>query len=84
LGASRIVALSAVWSMLAICAPGYSARERKHDWLVVYNGRTYAGLPLGEHGPRRDPETFAGHVRHLVRKLDIEGCAREHMPEIFD
>lgn len=40
-------------------------------------------MPLGGHGNRRDPETFAGHVRQLARQLDIVDCARKYLPEAY-
>jgi len=68
---ARLVRLTDVWRMLDNCLPGYEPLEKPHHWAVKYRGRIYPKLPLGPHGPRRNPETFAGHVRSLVKFFEI-------------
>lgn len=69
---ARLVGLDAVWEMLNHCLPGYVPIEKPHHWSVKHNGRIYPKLPLGPHGKRHNPETFAGHVRSMVRFFEIK------------
>ena len=69
--------------MLDACAPGYTRRETDHFHQVSYRGKTYRALPLGKHGARHNPEIEAGHVRALVRHLEILDCAKRELPRIF-
>jgi hypothetical protein len=81
--AVRVIALKAVWEMLMKCAIGYNRRATKHYWRVTYEGKTYATLPLGEHGRRTNPQIEAGHIRKMLRHLGIEECARSQLPDCF-
>jgi hypothetical protein len=69
------VSLSDVWSMLDTCAPGHSRRAREHNWLVIFGGKTYPRLPVGDHGARRHVEIQVGHIRSMVRHFGIFECA---------
>lgn len=69
--------------MLDVCAPGYRRKQREHNWCVMYAGKTYHRLPLGEHGKRADPEVKLGHVKQMVRQLGIEDCAKREIPQLL-
>ncbi len=75
MGTSGTVRLSAVWRMLSICAPGYTAEQKEHHWWVRFEGRVYTALPLGAHGRRHDAEVGRVHVRRMARFLGILACA---------
>jgi hypothetical protein len=75
--ASRLVALNDVWAMLAECAPGYRKKKTDHHWWVMHGNLKYPGLPLGDHGARKNPEIQAGHVRQMIRQLQIEPCGKK-------
>jgi hypothetical protein len=77
------VEIQELWSMLDACAPGYSRKETLHNWRVMWRGRTYPRLLLGKHGKRRNPGVEIGHVRNLVRQLEIPvDCANYHLPQL--
>ena len=65
--------------MLDRCAPGRTRKEREHNWVVMYRGRTYPRLPRGEHGARKNPEIQVGHVKQMVRHFEIEACAKSQI-----
>jgi hypothetical protein len=78
------VALNDVWVMLRRCAAGYDATETDHHYCIRYNGLTYPTLPLGEHGPRHNPEIKRGHVRQMVRQLALEpDCVNRFFPGLL-
>lgn len=72
--------LSQVWAMLAICAPGYAAKERDHHWCVRYKTFVYPTLPKGQHGKGDRGEVQMGKIRQLVRTFQIEECAKRQLP----
>lgn len=77
---ARVVKLNDVWAMLDDCASGHTKRASDHYWIVSYNSKTYRSLPLGPHGKRQNPDIEAGHVRSLVRHLQIpQDCASKHV-----
>ena len=77
---ARVVKLNDVWEMLNECLPGYVATEKPHRWMVKHKGRIFPRLPVGEHGRRVNPETFAGHVRSLVNFFDIPSdCVAKYL-----
>ncbi len=61
--------------MLDDCAPGYTKKEREHNWCVTYNKVPFPRLPRGPHGRRENPEVQIGHLRQMVRLFQIEDCA---------
>jgi len=65
--------------MLATCAPGHTRKERDHHWVVMFNGRTFPSLPKGPHGKRTNPGIQIGHVRQMVRLLEVEACAKQQI-----
>ncbi|MFO8072729.1 MAG: hypothetical protein R6V85_12730 [Polyangia bacterium] len=67
--------------MLKKCAPGYTKKERKHNWLIRYDGKSFPNLPKGAH-KRRKAEIEIGHVRQLVRLFEIEDCAAAEIPAL--
>jgi hypothetical protein len=83
-GASQLIALAAVWSMLNQCLPGWTSRETPHYHRITGpDGRIYPSLPLGAHGHRRDAKVEAGHVRSLARFFKIEACAKVTLPHAY-
>jgi hypothetical protein len=76
------VALKEIRRMLDACAPGARILAKKHRNWVLYNGLTFRGLPLGEHGRRDDPEIEVGHVKRMARHLGILDCAKRHLPAL--
>ncbi len=79
MSSSGTVPLSAIWAMLALCAPGYTKQQKNHNWIIRYKDRTYPRLPLGPHGKRVNPDIQIGHVKTMVRHLGIEECAKQHI-----
>lgn len=73
------IPLKKIWKMLDNCAPGWAKKKNQHNWSVLYNGRTYPRVPLGEHGARHNPSIQIGHVRQMVRFFEIEDCARKQI-----
>ena len=74
--------MSAIRTMLEACAPGFRIEEKLHRNWVRYKGKTFPGLPKGEHG-KGDPEIEIGHVRKLIRFLGIDqSCAEKHLPTL--
>lgn len=66
-------------AMLDVCAPGWSAKPKKHR-LWVYHGKLRVMLPLGKHGSSRsNPEMEVGHVRGLARHFGILDCAQREL-----
>jgi len=77
---AHLVKLNDVWRMLDGCAQGYTKMASRHYWTVGFNKRSYRSLPLGGHGRRKNPEIETGHVRALIRHLQIpEDCAAQYL-----
>ena len=68
--------------MLDACAPGARIVAKEHRNWVLYNGLTYRGLPLGEHGARKNPAIEIGHVRRMARHLNILDCAKKQIQNL--
>lgn len=62
----RLVKLSDVWAMLAVCASGYSQRKTDHHYRVTFNKKLYPSLPRGPHGAG-DKEIEFGHVLKMAK-----------------
>lgn len=70
--------------MLKECAPRFTATETRHHYCTRYNEQTYPTLPLGEHGPRHNPEIKRGHVRQMARQLQLDPtCVNRFFPELL-
>ncbi|MPZ20884.1 MAG: hypothetical protein GEV06_23715 [Luteitalea sp.] len=79
-----LVPLKRVFEMLDACAPGYTATETVHHYRICYQQRTYATLPLGAHGPRHNPEIERGHVRRMIRHLQLDpSCVNQFFPGLL-
>jgi len=69
--------------MLEDCAPGHTVVARVHNYVVHYNGRSFPRLPLGAHGKRDNPSIEMGHVKQMVRQLELEtDCVKSHLPQL--
>jgi hypothetical protein len=69
--------------MLDECAPGHTKKGREHNWFITWNGRSHWRLPRGEHGARKNPDIEIGHVKNLVRQLQIpEDCVAKQLPQL--
>jgi hypothetical protein len=79
---SGCISFKEIREMLDACAPGARIVPKKHRNWVLYNGKTYRNLPLGEHGARKNPEIEIGHVRKLARHFEILPCAKSHIPNL--
>ena len=76
------VRLKNILKMLRKCAPGYTFEEKTHLHWVRYQGRTFR-LPQGKHGVGNNAEIEIGHVRGLVKHLDIDpDCAKRQLPQL--
>jgi len=74
------VLLAAIFEMLDACAPGWTRKDGPHHFRVIYQGRTYPGLPKGEHGRRPGrAEIQKKHVKDLAEFFGILDCARAHL-----
>lgn len=79
-----LVALNDVWAMLKECAPNFTATKTTHHYSVRCNQRTYPTLPLGAHGARHNPEIKRGHVRQMVRQLQLDPkCVNRFFPGLL-
>jgi hypothetical protein len=74
------VSLKEIEDMFDECAPGAVIIPKPHHNWVIWNGRTYRGLPRGKHGARRNPEIEVGHVKRMARFFDILPCAQRVIP----
>ena len=69
--------------MLDACAPGYTMKERDHNYVVRWNGRAFPSLPKGPHGKGERAQIQIGHVKKMVRALGIDfEAATEHIPRL--
>lgn len=83
MGSFGLLPLKQVWAMLKRCAPGHTIETREHNHCIRYNGRTFPNLPLGPHGARTNSETQVGHVKHMVRQLELEiDCVNRELPQL--
>lgn len=66
--------------MLDQCARGHTRSPKTHHWVVTFNALTYHTLPKGAHG-KNDPEIEIGHVKKMVKFLNIgRVCANGMLP----
>jgi hypothetical protein len=81
-----VIIWGAVLEMLEDCAPTFSARIVQHRRLVMFNGKTYRSIRLGEHSDRKREkgvEIPLGKVEGLVRHLEIDkDCAKSKLPQL--
>ncbi len=82
MSSSGTIALADIWAMLDHCAPGHTRKERTHNWVVTFGEKTFPGLPVGEHGARKNPEIQVGKVKQMVRHLGIMECARTQIERL--
>lgn len=77
------VPLKKVLEMLDACAPGYTKKAREHNIVIYYGQHEYPSLPLGKHGKREDPGVQVGHLKNMVKALDLDtDCVRQHLPQL--
>ncbi len=78
------VKLTTVWKMLQKCASDYEAIEGKHYYEIRYKGKTFPRLSTGPHKKNKNQsEIEIGHVRQMVRHLDIDSaCAKRELPAL--
>ena len=76
------VSLRDIEDMLDDCAPGAVIVPKPHHNWVVWNRRTYRGLPRGKHGTRKNPEIEVGHVKRMARFFEILPCAQSRIPAL--
>lgn len=80
---SGTVTLKEIREMLDACAPGARIVAKEHRNWVLYDRKTFRGLPLGKHGrSRENAEVEIGHVRRMARFFAILECARKHLPQL--
>ena len=58
--------------MLNVCAPGHKIKEYMHFYCVMYKQKTYPSLP-------KKSQIDKGHVKKMVRHLEIGDCATKHL-----
>lgn len=69
--------------MLDDCAPGHTVVTRVHNYVVRYKERSFPRLPLGAHGKRDNPDVEVGHVKQMVRQLELPtDCVKRHLPQL--
>ncbi len=77
------IRLKKIWAILDACAPGYTRKERTHNWAVTWKGKTYSRLPRGKHGKRESPPIEIGHIKQMIRYLEIDwDCATSQLPQL--
>ena len=69
--------LKAIWAMMKVCAPGYTAKKTTHYYRIDYNGKRYPTFPNGEHNKKREIEL--GHIKKMARHFGIEECAQREL-----
>ena len=75
--------LREIWAMLDQCAPGHTRKARVHNYCIYYRDRSFPRLPLGEHGKRTNPAIELGHVRQMVRQLQLDpDCVQRSLPQL--
>jgi hypothetical protein len=78
-----LIPLKEIWAMLDRCAPGHRRKAREHNYLITYEQFSYPSFPLGKHGKRENPTVQVGHVRQLVRQLQLEvECVKRWLPQL--
>ena len=86
MSAFSVLELREIFALLDHCAPGHTKTQTTHYWCIRWEGRTYPTLPLGEHGAGRTKgrvDIRAGHVRQMIRQLQIDlNCAAEVIPQL--
>jgi hypothetical protein len=82
MSSSGTVPLKDVWAMLDACANGYTKRQGQHNWVVMYDGKTFPNLPLGPHGKRHNPDIQIGKIKQMVRLFGIYECAKGHIARL--
>lgn len=69
--------------MLDHCAPGHTRKAREHNYAIYYQRRSYPTLPLGKHGKRENPAIEVGHIRQMVRQLELDiDCVKKMLPQL--
>lgn len=81
MGSTGTVKLNAVWELLNHCAPGHTKKEGDHYWRIYFQGKTYPNFPTGKHA--KNKEIQYGHIKRMIRHLEIEDCARTTMPGLY-
>ncbi len=82
MGSFKLARLSAIFAMLEECAPGHTVKPQTHNYCVRYQGLTFPALPKGRHGAK-DPEIQMGHVRQMIRQLQLDlDCVTKHFPDL--
>lgn len=71
--------LKAIFVMLDHCLPGHTRKRTDHYWRVFHGDRAFTNLPAGEHGKDLNAEIEIGWIRRLVRRFEIEDCARREL-----
>jgi hypothetical protein len=75
--------LSDVWTMLKVCAPGYTKETRGRNYCVRYKDREYPQIPLGAPGEKR-PQIKLGQIRQMARQLGLdEDCVNRHFQNLM-
>ena len=70
--------------MLDACAPSWTREETVHYYCIKWRGKTYPSLPKGGHGKTGQKKylakVYVGHIKHMVRQLEIDpDCAKKHL-----
>jgi len=82
MSSSGTIPLAEIFTMLDVCAPGHKRKQRDHNWLITYDGKTFPSLPVGEHGARKNVSIQVGHVKKMARILGIVDCAKKQIPRL--
>jgi hypothetical protein len=77
------VPIKDIWAMLDSCAPGHTRRLREHNYVVYFGKESFPTLPVGKHGKRENPGIQVGHVRQMVRQLNLDlECVKRLLPQL--
>ena len=68
---AEFVDLSDVWKMLNELAPGYTAHQSNHYWVVTYRGKVHGNLPTGKKSKKRK-DLRLNKVGNLVTTLQLD------------
>ena len=73
------VRLGEILKAIRLCAPGARVVLKTHHYWVFFRGKVFRGLPKGSGRENAAAEIEFGHVRKMVRMLDLDRECFERM-----
>lgn len=66
------VRLGEILRAIRLCAPGARVALKTHHYWVFFGGKVFRGLPKGSGRGDTAAEVEFGHVRKMVRMLELD------------